>query len=200
MGWSWALYFCQAALSDAVAESLANPQDPQDPSNIAESCDQLLQANPQDCEGPPPPGLLVDGWPAPQLAKGSPVAAVYVDNAALIATLKVETQQCLDRLQLALQKRGLAYHQLIEPCKCLEFVGLDVDVGRRRLCHKDKRAWRLYKALRALLHIGGCLCENMRSIVGHLNNYFTLCRPGMIVLRHVYTFIQSSIDKGFVKF
>ena len=55
MGWSWALYFCQATLESAAEK--ATPGTP-------------------DGHG----GLCHDGGIAPIVSKGHPVSAIYVDN------------------------------------------------------------------------------------------------------------------------
>eukprot|EP00973_Karenia_brevis_P077561 10777280-Karenia_brevis.AAC.1 len=80
MGWSWALYFCQAAMCDACAEAV-----------------------PTDFHGRG--GVVEDGHPVPKLARGRPLVAVYVDNALTVGATRKDVELALGRLCAALDVR-----------------------------------------------------------------------------------------------
>ena len=108
MGWSWALYFCQSSLS--AAAEVACPQ-----------------------SGTGAGGLLEDATVAPIVEKGWPVAAVYVDNALVVGHDYDDTARALSALRKVLDIMQLVYHEIVEPCKGLVFVGMWLDLQTREL-------------------------------------------------------------------
>ena len=81
------MYFCQSAMEAATVRALG--------------CAQGLLG-----------GLLVDGAPAPRLAPGYPVGAVYVDNTLLLGYSKEDCAAALGRLCATLEEAGLEYREL----------------------------------------------------------------------------------------
>jgi hypothetical protein len=98
MGWSWALYFCQSAMSSCVARALGG-------GGLCGS-------------------LVLDATPSPSIGVGSPVAAVYVDNATVIGATKHDCEVAFTRVKAALTEAKLAFHDVVEPCQRLGAVGL----------------------------------------------------------------------------
>ena len=131
-------------------------------------------------------GLSVDRTPVPGLGPGSPVASVYVDNATLIGLSFKDTQGAYARAREELAKVGFIVGDFEEPKKVLSVVGFELDMDRRELRHTAGRAWRLYKSLRALRHLGRASAGMMECINGHLVHFFSLWRCGMSAMVHVY--------------
>ena len=96
MGWAWALYFCQAAMAKAVAAAVPMRDEKYG-------------------------GLVRDGFPPPLVAPGAPIAAVYVDNAVVVAWSPSEASAALQRILQALDIAELAYHDVVEACSVIEF-------------------------------------------------------------------------------
>eukprot|EP00972_Heterocapsa_arctica_P095400 14069648-Heterocapsa_arctica.AAC.1 len=48
--------------------------------------------------------------------------------------------------------------------------------------HQAKRAWAVYRACRALRHMGGSTSFAIEPLVGHLVHYFMLSRAGLIAI------------------
>ena len=147
MGWTFALYFCQAVMAQHVSAAVAS---------VGGHAD-----------------LIADRSVPPQVADGRPAAAVYVDNATVIGSTKRDTAAAFDALKASLSAAGLSYHEVVEPTTVAESVGLQLRLGAEGVVrHTDKRAWRLYQGLRGLSAHRGCAGRAMERIVGHLVNYF----------------------------
>jgi len=174
MGWSWALYYCQEAMAAAVRRAVPETS-------------------------PGVGGLLVDGRPAPLLRRGSPVAAVYVDNSLVVATSREECDAAMGRVLQELRRVGLAFHALESSARVLEFVGLEIDLERRVLRNTRKRAWRLYLALEQLIVMGGANSRVMEVVNGHLVHFFSLSRAALSAMRHVYGFVDRT-ESGWRRF
>ena len=95
MGWNWALYFCNEALSDAMRAVLR-------------------------CVGLPDI-LLGDRQQPPLFSKKSPLMAPYVDNGNIIAADFDQGKRCFDLLVGELRRRGLVLRDLVEGSSHLIF-------------------------------------------------------------------------------
>ena len=91
MGWTWALFFCQDALEDAIINGLA--------------CD-TAQGTGHPSSMLPLGGLIQDGRPCPVPGAGRPVAAAYVDNVTIIGASKKNTEVGYERVCTALRDRS----------------------------------------------------------------------------------------------
>eukprot|EP00972_Heterocapsa_arctica_P075268 11103496-Heterocapsa_arctica.AAC.1 len=88
MGWSWSLFFAQAAMSAAVMRAL--PRSP-------------LPADREGYMG----GLIEDARPVPLVGPRHAVCAVYVDNATIIGASLEETTEAVRLVRAALDAQGL---------------------------------------------------------------------------------------------
>lgn len=173
MGWSWAMFFCQSAMEQAIERALPA----------------------SDSHG----GLLQEGRPSRTPGRGHPVAAVYVDNAIVVGCGQEETDAALQRMCDALTAVGLAFHELIPATQCIDYVGLTLDLMRLELRNTPKRVWRLRAATSGLMELGGCTPRMMEIYVGHVVHCFMLRPCALSCLRRAYDFLRCKED-GFRKF
>ncbi|CAK0839946.1 unnamed protein product, partial [Prorocentrum cordatum] len=160
MGFKGALYVCQA-LHEAVAEGVAG------------------------VEGG---NRLVDGRPAPSVARG-PVHTEYVDNFVALGTDGEEGRRMATEVGEALKADGLGVH----PVTCSrggDTLGWHFDEWRPAVGVAPRTAWRLILGLRELLRRGRASGAQLRSIVGHITFRVLLRRPILSVLYTVYAFID----------
>ena len=116
MGWSWALHFCQSAVSSA-AEHCAGPEQ-----------------------------ILVDKKLAPLLEPGRPVQSVYVDNFTTVGVTSKDVLGAGKAFSDRCEFLGFTTHADTAIAKCLDTVGIRLDIGGKRLLHKPQRIWRFYLA------------------------------------------------------
>ena len=121
MGWSWALHFCQSAVSSAAAECGGEEQ------------------------------LLVDKRVAPALVPGRPVQSVYVDNFTTVGVQASDVIESGKVFESTCQRLGFTTHADTALAKCLDTVGVRLDIGGKLLLHKPSRVWRFYLATLHLL-------------------------------------------------
>ena len=65
------------------------------------------------------------------------------------------------------------------PSRRATLAGLDVDLSGGVARHDPARAWRLYRATRCLRRSGGCTGLSMEVYIGHVFNFFMVCRPAL---------------------
>ncbi|CAK0838390.1 unnamed protein product [Prorocentrum cordatum] len=175
MGWTWALFICHSALTDAMVESLVRVM----------RCDRgLAEAQ-----------LLRDGQPAPRLAKGRPVAAPYVDNGNLLCFDREDAAVFYGSMVAVLSERGFTLRDNVECDANLDMVGFELQGAKFVWRQRRSRFWRLWHALRQLELRGGCTGEVMRIILGHLVNFFMLSRPALSVLSQLYVFSTENLGR-----
>ena len=175
MGWSWALYFAQAAMETPFERALGAPRD-----GIG--------------------GLLRDGRPPPLIGKGRPVGSVYVDNGAIFAASR---EDCIagDRaVRRELAAADLVIGDSTPPARSDVLVGYDINLEKRQAAHLPRRTWMLYRATRALVRIGGMTRHVGEVYIGHVVSYFMLQRAGLAALFELYKFLQRTQPEGFTRF
>eukprot|EP00971_Amphidinium_carterae_P192779 3825450-Amphidinium_carterae.1 len=90
---------------------------------------------------------------------------------------------------------GFAYHEEEEASQMLPFVGVELDLARRRLRNTPKRVWRLYGALEYLISRRFSSGAQMQIVAGHLVHLFMVRPIAMASMRHIYTFITRAGDQ-----
>ena len=118
MGWSWALFFCHAAIEEASRRALR-------------SCGL-------------PAATLGDRAPPPRLQRRGGIAAPYVDNANVIGGTAPAAAAISIALRHELESLGFAIHEIVPATAEYEMVGCVLHGDCRVLAHKSKRCWRLY--------------------------------------------------------
>ena len=169
MGWSWAMHFCQLVLENLVDEV-------------------LVEKGQLD-------GLLRDGLPSPSTRARRPLGGSYVDNALLLAPTEEGCNELMRALLGKLRARGLRYHEHVVAQRSVDFVGVQLDLGRAVLRNTPHRTWRLRKSLSRLLSLGQTTPHAMQKVAGHLVHFFTLSRSPLSLLRRIYDFQKLEAGK-----
>ncbi|CAK0814522.1 unnamed protein product, partial [Prorocentrum cordatum] len=173
MGFSWALYSCQAIMED-TALAAAGPR-----------------AWPPGRPHLPLGGLLREGAPVPLVAPGRPVFSVYVDNGAVIGFDREGTERGLDLYLARLEEMGFIVHDIERAQTALAVVGLRFLGGSQlQLLPTEKYTWRLYLALGRLIEQGGCPGVALERVVGHIVHHFRLMPWGLSALDHCYRLLH----------
>lgn len=142
MGWSWALFFCHAFLSDV-----------------------MLRA--QDQQGVPR-GLVADHISEAGVGFSVPASAPYVDNSNIIA-LTFSSGHFLHKCVVELLERlNFELHDFVHGTAEFNFLGMVLQGGDKRITHTPRRSWRLYHSLQEVLGKGGCTPDLMRILLGHI--------------------------------
>ncbi|CAK0822646.1 unnamed protein product, partial [Prorocentrum cordatum] len=161
MGWAWALYFAQEAVTQQVRRSAADGDR------------QLLR----------------DKRPAPLLRPGRPLAAVYVDNFTGVGGSAVDAEHGVRAFEERAAEAGLALHAADVAVEELESLGLVLCGTDRRVRQKPKRVWRFYFATKALLKRGHATGAELRVWAGRAVALLGLQPCLLSILQGVYHFI-----------
>eukprot|EP00971_Amphidinium_carterae_P212080 4208518-Amphidinium_carterae.1 len=86
MGWTWAMVFAQGAMESFVQAGVGD-----DDSGIG--------------------GMVRDGMAVPIPQPGRPIAAVYVDNVAVLGYTKLDACQAMAKIKHRMDELGFAYHE-----------------------------------------------------------------------------------------
>ncbi|CAK0880338.1 unnamed protein product, partial [Prorocentrum cordatum] len=161
MGWSWALHFCQSALTAAIRDA-----------------------------GIDDDAMLVDGAaPRPLRNDTDVIAAGYVGNFATVSLdPEVATASC-QAIRDVLVARGLPVDEFAPAAPRVIFTGLDIlgDVGVIRC--KVGRLCRLRQALLGLLRRGYASPLALSAVVGHCTWGMITNRPMLSIFHAVYRFM-----------
>lgn len=167
MGWSWALHIANEIVSYQV--SLACEK-----GDLCELRDKL----------PPPP-----------LQRGRVLAGTYVDNVQILGGDGADVDKHLQLIVDWFEKLGIPFTTAGQTALSeFETLGIVFDMRQRCIRHRNKRAWRLYLATKALLRRGRVHGETMRIWLGHVVNHFQLMRPAMSCLHASYRFVQHALS------
>ena len=169
MGWAWALYFAQSAMESVLSAAI-----PRSPSGYG--------------------GCAKEGHPPPRVAPGWPVSAAYVDNGIIIAWNEADAQDCLKRVRKEFGLRDLVIGDHTAPSDGEVALGLLFNLKDRTVSHTPARAWRLYKSIRALRHIGRATPKCIQVLIGHLVSFFMLRREALVCITRLYAFVTYHTD------
>ena len=169
MGWTWALFFCNEAVTECAAESLPT----------GDGWKQILR----------------DRQPAPRVQKGKPVQSVYVDNFNSYAGSKTDAVASLAGFDRACRSRDLATHEAAEAVRDHVSLGLQLFGVSRHLRHKSRRVWRFRLATWALLRFAVVFVDAVEVWLGHAVCLCGLLRPALAVLQDIYPFVQKNRHK-----
>ncbi|CAK0806629.1 unnamed protein product, partial [Prorocentrum cordatum] len=168
MGWSWALYFAQEAVSAMTERALRS-------SSL------------------PTPAMVKEHHPAPDLNESKVMGSVYVDNIAVFGRDAPLAREASSALQAEADRSGLpitwSYPDVVTH---LETVGVEIDLRKGKLRNKASRVWRFDLATRALLRRGKMRGEHMEVWLGHAASLLMLARPGYAALSATYRFAETA--------
>ncbi|CAK0817312.1 unnamed protein product, partial [Prorocentrum cordatum] len=161
MGWSWALHFCQSALTAAIRDA-----------------------------GIDDDAMLVGGAaPRPLRNDTDVIAAGYVGNFATVSLDPEVAAASCQAIRDVLVARGLPVDEFAPAAPRVIFTGLDIlgDVGVIR-CKVD-RLCRLRQALLGLLRRGYASPLALSAVVGHCTWGMITNRPMLSIFHAVYRFM-----------
>ncbi|CAK0809711.1 unnamed protein product, partial [Prorocentrum cordatum] len=168
MGWSWALYFAQEAVSAMTERALRS-------SSL------------------PTPAMVKEHHPAPDLNESKVMGSVYVDNITVFGRDASLAREASSALQAEADRSGLpitwSYPDVVTH---LETVGVEIDLRKGKLGNKASRVWRFDLATRALLRRGKMRGEHMEVWLGHAVSLLMLARPGYAALSATYRFAETA--------
>ncbi|CAK0890753.1 unnamed protein product [Prorocentrum cordatum] len=168
MGWSWALYFAQEAVSAMTERALRS-------SSL------------------PTPAMVKEHHPAPDLNESKVMGSVYVDNITVFGTGASLAREASSGLQAEADRSGLpitwSYPDVVTH---LETVGVEIDLRKGKLRNKASRVWRFDLATRALLRRGKTRGEHMEVWLGHAVSLLMLARPGYAALSATHRFAETA--------
>ncbi|CAK0874830.1 unnamed protein product, partial [Prorocentrum cordatum] len=161
MGWSWALYFCQAMVTASALRA-----------------------------GVPPSAFLLDKKQAPDVTGDGFGTAIYVDNAGVVGTDDDVVRGMARRLYAQLAADGLQCKELEHGLPEAQFTGMTLDRASGRISVGHRRCWKVRLAIEGILDEGFCSGELLHRIVGHFTWSAILRRCLLSIPRAIYRFID----------
>ena len=125
---------------------------------------------------------------------------MYVDGAVIIGSDLAHTQSSYELVREELARKNLVVGDYHDACDEVETVGFILDKKGRRILHRPKRAWRLYKAIRRLRRLGTARPDMLETLNGHLVHYFSLWPLAMSAMHFVYKFVGTAAPGEFTRF
>ncbi|CAK0889596.1 unnamed protein product [Prorocentrum cordatum] len=166
MGWSWALYFANEAVTYRVQRALPDG---------AEKVMREMQL-------------------APTIEPGKCAAGVHVDNVQVIGGCEADANTQMHEIENLFREDRIPFD--VEPGDSLEMqsLGLVYHWQERRLRHVARRVWRTYMAGHALLRRRKLHGHALQCWLGHVVNLNQLCPEAMSALNACYRFIEESLE------
>ena len=127
-----------------------------------------------------------------QAGEQSRALLVYADNANHLGVKRDEVGEDQRRLIEALHGHGLSTHDVMEPAQLGESLGVRIDGFSGKVGPTAKRDWNLDRALMACSSRPAISGEELQVIIGHMTVRSLLHRGVMGILRHAYSFVESS--------
>ena len=162
MGWSWALWLAN--------EIVANQ------SSIGSGLSEER--------------FIRDKRPAPTVTQSSPAIGVYVDNVNVIGMGSASVNDVMDSVADRFARLGIPF-EITDRAggKTLETLGLEFDFSDGCVVRNTRhRAWKLWLATKGMIKRQRLSGELVRVWLGHVNFYFSLCRPCLSTLSSCYRF------------
>ena len=166
MGWSWSVYFCQAARELIVMQT------------------GVVAAEEH----------LVDFGPALALSKDRCVWLGYIDN-LFVASLDPETTEKASlAIDDQFRRRKLRVHEITEVSTLEACLGVEVDGKQGVLRLSQARVWKLYQAVLFLLDSPFLTSRSLSVTLGHLTFVWCLDRRLLTIPHSCYQFISKGFQ------
>ncbi|CAK0825147.1 unnamed protein product, partial [Prorocentrum cordatum] len=165
VGWSWALYFCQAM---ATASALR--------------------------AGVPTEAFLLDKKHAPDITGDKFGTAIYVNNAGVIGTCDDVVRDMARKLYAQLAADGLQRKELEHGSPEAQFTGMALDRASGRISVGHRRCWKVRLAIAAILEDGFVSEKILHRIVGRFTWSAILRRCLLSIPHSIYRFIEVAGD------
>ena len=176
MGWSWSLFICNAITEDVTRIGIG----------------QVLSI-PADAVR-----IVSERAPCARLGSGELAGSSYVDNSNVVGSPRELVDAALQAILREFERRGLSFHEVCYATQDFVCCGVRFDFILGRAVPQRDRAWRLHRALTALIDHRGCTPTAMEVILGHVVHHFMLTRPALAILSSLYRVVYS--DRDFCRF
>ena len=163
MGFSWSFYIIQKLHEQSALRSL--------------QCDRS--------------SLVLDGYPAPDLAGSSVVAMPYCDNLHSLSLSAEACQAGKASMAADLSDMGFSLHEEVDATDYFPTLGGIIDGSSGVIKCTPTRGWNIIYAFESLLD-GPVSWETVRRLLGHSMTLCTLNRCGMAVFRSLYDFVEAA--------
>ena len=167
MGWSWAMFFCHGSLEAASLRALRRLGLPE--------------------------VTLKDWGPPPPFGRTAAVVAPYVDNGNIIGGSPEAALKLFLALREELTRIGFLLHEEAEPAADYELVGRQIRGRRRCLTPRPRRMWRLWLAIDEVCQVRHIAPSQLRRLIGHLVDHFSVRRELLSCLCSVYQFVGDGL-------
>ena len=166
MGWSWALFFAQQAVTFIASGQIQRP--------LREIRDKL---------------------PLPDINEG-PLVGVYVDNISVIGVDKDSVSKAAHNIDQYFQDSDIPLTwSTDQPSEVFTTVGIVVDFKNRCIRNKPSRLWKAYFAGREILRRGRISVKLLERWLGYMTSLFMLSPGGLSCFFHIYRFIEENRGK-----
>ncbi|CAK0861131.1 unnamed protein product, partial [Prorocentrum cordatum] len=172
MGWSWSLFICNGITEDVTRVGISRAL----------------------CIAPEEVRMVSERSPCARLGAGELAGASYVDNANVVGSPRRLVDAALEAILLEFERRGLAYHEVCYATRDFVCCGVRFDFSDGRAVPQRERAWRLHRAVTALIDRRGCTPAAMEVVLGHVVHHFMLMRPALAVLSSLYRVVYAPGD------
>ncbi len=136
MGWTHALFYCQAALV-----------------RLLERADRRIRGRrSSEAAG----NFVLDGRKVGAFVEGRPLYFPYVDNANVWCASYACAKRSCDIICKVFDEEGFQYRVEREPADVMDAIGFRFDTVSGRISKKPERAWRIHFGLLALRDVGRC--------------------------------------------
>lgn len=137
---------------------------------------------------------MVDGRTVPSLRSGC-VHVGYVDKVVVIGQDAEQVGKELRKAIDCLEAVGLRPHEVEQPCRRLEALGVLPDGERGEVRLAVRRRWKLYFGLHELLRRGVASGRDLQKVLGHLCFAFLLRRGLLSCLSSSFAFVERTGGK-----
>ena len=174
MGFSWALYYCQAAVVGLVRQA-----------------HQSMVGNSERFTR-----LVLDGLAVAPVAPGRPWWFAYVDNIIAWGWNAEDAKRALVSICDVLDHAGLDYKIECSGAGNFDVIGFNFDARNRVIINKPDRVHRLSRGALGLASLGRCTPKVLQVTAGLLTHALGLRRCALSVLQCI--FAEASDDNSTV--
>ncbi|CAK0833505.1 unnamed protein product [Prorocentrum cordatum] len=172
IGWSWSLFICTAIAEDVTRIGIGH-----------------VLSIPADAAR-----IVSERAPCARPGRGELAGASCVDNANVAGPSRELVDAALRAILREFERRGLSYREVCHATQDIVCCGVRFDVIVGRAVPQRDRAWRLRRAITALIDRRGCTPTAMEVILGHVVYHFMLMRPALAILSSLYRVAYSEAD------
>ncbi|CAK0836100.1 unnamed protein product, partial [Prorocentrum cordatum] len=139
--------------------------------------------------------IVSERAPCARLGRGELAGASYVDNANVAGSPRELVDAALRAILREFERRGLSFHEVCYATQDFVCRGVRFDFLLGRAVPQRDQAWRLRRAVTALIDRRGCTATAMEVILGHVEKkHFMLMRPALAILSSLYRVAYSDCD------